>query len=318
LGRAPARGFSGGGEYFGVLGKQGGIMMEKVHYFFDESGEKGFLKADFLKTDIGLIAGIALPSRCIAQFDAEIGMILSKLDLSSADKVHATELFNVGGNIAIRDEVFGYLSTKTEWLLVYEAIYPYGLFKKHSKIKDIIDSNKPINPRVKVSKDQSKMRIYNILLQSVIIQLDQICRIENSTELIMLSDMIDTGIYKEALKTLAYLKERIHTKQIIGFDTIDKKKVSRKIVSEVKNFDATVRHIKTIIVENEPSNMTFAADIIANTLYRHLKDNVVKMNFPKLHGPAILEGFILKDRAACVGENYFTDNFYSPHEIDSQ
>ena len=92
--------------------------MEKVHYFFDESGEKGFIKNGFGKSDIGLIAGIALPSRCVPQLNDELEDIFSKLDSSLSDKMHATELFNDGKNRAVRDELFRYLSKKEEWLLI--------------------------------------------------------------------------------------------------------------------------------------------------------------------------------------------------------
>ena len=60
--------------------------MVSVHYYFDESGKKGFIKEGFNKTDIGLVAGIALPSINVSKFGMPISGILSKLNTSNAKK----------------------------------------------------------------------------------------------------------------------------------------------------------------------------------------------------------------------------------------
>ncbi len=60
--------------------------MEPVSYYFDESGEKGFLDSNFSASDIGLIAGIALPARVVGAFESEANAILSRLDTSGVDK----------------------------------------------------------------------------------------------------------------------------------------------------------------------------------------------------------------------------------------
>jgi len=56
----------------------------------------------------------------------------------------------------------------------------------------------------------------------------------------MVSDHIDSGIHKEALGTLGYLKEKEHCKTVTGFDTHTKKIVSGDILSKVKGIDLTV------------------------------------------------------------------------------
>lgn len=49
--------------------------MEPVRYYFDESGEKGFIDSNFSASDIGLIAGVALPARVIGVFEPEVATI---------------------------------------------------------------------------------------------------------------------------------------------------------------------------------------------------------------------------------------------------
>ncbi len=182
--------------------------MEDVHYYFDESGEKGFVREGFTVEDIGLIAGIALPSRCVSEFEASVSKILSNLNTSDVKKIHSTELFSDEGNIKVRDDLLEYLSKKDEWLLVYEAVYPLGIYQSKERESEIFNKYKPVNPRVKISKNQPKRRIYNYLLEGVIIKLDEMCKIENSQNLVMVSDHIDHRLHKEAIETLGYLKKR--------------------------------------------------------------------------------------------------------------
>lgn len=287
--------------------------MEDVHYYFDESGEKGFVRKDFALSDIGLIAGIALPSRCIPEFESSISKILSKLNTSNVKKIHATELFSDGNNIKVRDELLDYLSKKNEWLLIYEAVYPLGIYQSKKIESEIFNKHKPVNPRVKTSKNSEKSRIYNTLLKGVIIKLDEMCKTEKSPNLLMVSDHIDQGLHKEALETLGYLKIKEHRKTVTGFDTVTNKVVSRDILSKVEGIDVSVKHIDTIIIDSIESPMTIAADIITNTLYRNIK-NVIKTSNEtvRLHSDKALEGYVLKKKIAFIGDDYIMDNLYAP------
>jgi hypothetical protein len=248
--------------------------MEDVHYYFDESGEKGFVREGFAVEDIGLIAGIALPSRCAPEFKVSVSKILSNLNTRDVKKIHSTELFSDEENVKVRNDLLEYLSKKDEWLLVYEAVYPLGIYQSKKRELEIINKHKPINPRVKISKNQQKTRIYNYLLEGVIIKLDEICKIENSQNLVMVSDHIDQRLHKEAKETLDYLKNKEHRKTVTGFDTVTKKVVSGEILSKVEGLDISVKHIDTIVIDSTESSMTITADIVANTLYRHIKSAI--------------------------------------------
>ncbi len=68
--------------------------MTSVHCYFDESGEKGFIKEGFSIDDIGLVAGIALSSKCVPEFESDISDILSKLNTLNLNKIHSTEMFS--------------------------------------------------------------------------------------------------------------------------------------------------------------------------------------------------------------------------------
>lgn len=286
--------------------------MEPVFYYFDESGEKGFLDSNFSALDIGLIAGIALPARVVGAFQAEANAILSRLDTSGVDKEHATELFIDGKNLSVKNELLDFLRNRDEWHLIYEAIYPLGLFKAEESTRNLFAKHKPANPRVKISKNEKRLRIYTALLEGVIVKLDEMCRIEESSELSMISDRLDEGIHKEAIQALDYLKQEVHIQTVSGFDTETKKVVHGKIESRVEGFDVTVRHIAGIKTELTPSCLTIVADVISNTLFRHLRSVVEAIPDIRLHSKAAISGFHLANRIAFIDDNYIVDTLYSP------
>jgi hypothetical protein len=286
--------------------------MESVHYYFDESGEKGFVQEGFNRTNIGLIAGIALPSMYLPEFEETVSDILSKLNTSNSNKTHSTELFDDKENRKVRDELLEYLSKSDGWLLVYEAVYPLGLYQNEKSTADIFNAHKPNNPRVKLSKNSKKCRIYNYLLKGVIIKLDEMCHIEKSTNLVMVSDHIDSGIQKEALEALSYLKEKEHRKTVTGLDTITNKIVSKDILSKVEGMDISVKNVKTIEFDSSESPMTIAADIIVNTLYRHINQKINIHENLRLHSKKALEGYVLQSKVAFVDDNYVMDSLHAP------
>jgi hypothetical protein len=285
--------------------------METIYYYFDESGEKGFVREGFNKTDLGLIAGIALSSKDIPEFETSVSAILSRLNTSDIGKVHSTELFNDEENRQVRDELLEFLSTTDKWLLVYEAIYPLGVYQNKISIDIISNKYKPNNPKVKVSKNPQKMRIYNILLEGIIIQLNKICKIENSSNLVMVSDHIDTGIHKEALKLLGYLKEKEHKNTATGFNTVTNKIVSKNIFTKIKGIDISTKRINTIKVDSTVSSMSLVADIIANTLYYHIKSKIETTETLRLNSPKSIEGYVLNNRVAFLSDNDVTDDLYA-------
>ncbi len=91
------------------------------------------------------------------------------------------------------------------------------------------------------------------------------------------------------------------------------KVVSGDILSKVEGLDISVKHIDTIIIDSTESPMTITADIVANTLYRHIKSAVEATDdILRLHSEKALKGYILKNKAAFLGDDYIMDNLYAP------
>jgi hypothetical protein len=283
--------------------------MEKVHFYFDEAGEKGFLEGDFSPEVFGLIAGVALPTRNVSIMNEELQDIFKDLDCTDVNKIHATEIFKNGGNQKIKDRFFSYMAAKEEWLLVYEAMYPKGYINFNSKLTQ---NNSTENKRYKPSNNPKRERLYNHLLEGVIVKLDEICKTENSTDLLMMTDRIDKQLLKEALNELNYLKQEEHIHTTSAYDTVENKVVFRALTSRVEGFDVTVKNIHTIEIEDTPSYMTLAADIMTNSLYRHLTFKILNRTSIRLHSNHAVEGFELQSRIALTDDNYIMDSLYCP------
>ena len=264
--------------------------MENVHFYFDEAGEKGFLEGDFPNEAFGLVAGIALPTRNVIQMNEEIQEIFKELNCENVEKIHATEIFKDGNNKVIKEKFFSYLTQKEEWLFVYEAMYPKG-YMEFNKTKPVSTLAK--NPRFKRSQNKKKERLYNHLLEGIIVKLDKICNIENSSNLQMITDCIDKKLLKEAMSELEYLKQDEQKSTSSAFDILNNKVVFRTLTSKIEGYDLAIKNINTIEIEEIPSYLTLAADILANALYRHLTFKIAKEGSVRLHSHAAIEGFIL-------------------------
>jgi len=287
--------------------------MQNIHYYFDESGEKGFATAGFTVEDIGLVAGIALPSSDVAGFEADISPILAKADSSHVKKLHAAELFKDGANAAVKDELLNFLSARQGWLLVYEAVYALGLYRDAASSASLVEQHSPKTPRVKVSKNKAQTRIYTELLEGIIVKLDEVCRLEGASTIAMFSDQIDRGIFKEATSRFEGLKKEVHTDKVSGLDTASGKVVRGSVTSQVTGFDNMVRFVTDISTEATTSTMTVVADVISNTLYRQLKATSNAYPGIRLHGHSALDGYALKHRVAFIDDNYIMDTLYGPY-----
>lgn len=288
------------------------MPQEKVHYYFDESGEKGFVSPDCDPVRFGLIAGIAIPSRNMPQIQSKLNALFSKIDMQDFDKMHATEIFANGKNAETRNQLFDLIVKEEELLIICEAAYPKGVANDSEALQEIIESHKPRDPRVKVSKRNQKKRLYNILLEGIIVKLDEMCRIENSTDLIMITDRIDEGIWKEAKAVLEYLSALEHIQIVTGFDPELNKVLKGAIKTKVEGIDISVKHIKSIQIEKNSSSLTLASDIVCNSIYHFLGSKIGAGLYPRLNAKTTFQGFPLADKIPFLDDNYITDSLYAP------
>lgn len=286
--------------------------MSDTHYYFDESGEKGFVSDSHADSDIGLVAGLALPDSQLSVFASKAENLMSKLNEASDEKLHATDIFRDGRNSEIKQEAFSFLAEADNWLLVYEAVYPKGLHMRRVSTDQILSPPDSLRSPIKHSKNPSRERIYTHLVEAVIVKLDEIARMEESNSVVMQTDRIDSGLLKELHATLSDLQSSESTIQVTGYDPEAKKLVQGAITTSVIGFDIAVKHIKEIKTERSESPLTFLADLITNALYRHLKAVIKEKGPIALHSDAAVSDFSLYGKVAFVGENYVPDLLYTP------
>lgn len=286
--------------------------MSDIHYYFDESGEKGHVCDSHADDAIGLVAGLALPDSQLASFTSRAEEFMSKLAVDEGEKLHATEIFRDGRNSEIKQEVFDFLAGADNWTLVYEAVYPKGLYVRKATTEELLQPPSSLRSPVKLSKNPSKERIYTHLVEGAIVKLDEIARMEECVSVVMQTDRIDSGLLKELHAALSDLQSNESTIQVTGYDPEKKAVVRGAITTSVIGFDIAVTHIKEIKTEMSESPLTFLADLVANALYRHLKA-VIKAKGPiALHSNAAVADFPLHNKVAFVGEDYVPDLLYRP------
>jgi hypothetical protein len=291
------------------------MSQEKVYFFFDESGKTGFANSNRNPLDFGLIAGIATPERNTVKLESKLKIIFSKINTQGLKKMHATEIFVNGKNSEIRKQLFKLILEEPELLIIYEGVYQKGVaYYNNENIKKIMDTNKPKNSKVKIPVNNKKESLYSNMLIGIIIKLDEMCRLENSSELVMFSDNMDKKIFKRAKKLLDYLRENEHVKIISGFDKGSNKVVKKTLTTKVEGLDINVKYIKSIeIAEKNFPNLIIASDIICNSIYRFLKCQInTEASIPRLNAEVTFEHFILKNKLPFLYDNYIMDNLYSP------
>jgi hypothetical protein len=293
------------------------MALEPAAFYFDESGEKGFVADNYDPHEFGLVAGIALPAAEVAGITAQLDPILSKVQLADGDKLHATDIFKGGANTKVRDEIYTFLLKHPGWVIIYEAVYAAGLFNRQSHNEELASTVRPLNPAVKLSGNNLRSRIYTELMEGIFIKLDEWCVNQGNSHIRLVTDRIDQGIAAELAALKAYLEEREHTHTVTGFDTRTKTVVSGTVTSCISNFDNRVKYLKRIEVETAPSTMTVVADLIANSLQYQLRMKIAANSDLRLHSHAALEGYPLADRVAFIDDGYLMDTLYAPPKKDT-
>jgi len=128
----------------------------------------------------------------------------------------------------------------------------------------------------------------------------------------MISDRLDEGIHKEALEMLDHLKQEVRAQRTSGFDTETKQVVYGEVEYRAEGFDIAIRHISGIETESTPSCLAIVADVISNSLFRHLRSMIEASPDIRLHSKAAASDFSLSSRIAFLDDNYIVDTLYSP------
>lgn len=284
-------------------------------YYFDETADQGYVDKTSSLDEYGLLAGWAFPDRNKALFEAKLAPVLSHLSSCDYQKLHCTELFKADANSSLRDGLYRLLLNMQEYVIIHEGAYPLGVKQQEQVANDILRAHPQRVPdHIRVNKHQDRTRLYTELLTGVIIKLDELAIVEGESHVYMISDRIDKAVQEEAKQLLEYLSLSKHPVIAKAYDMNEKRPLKRTMEIEITSPDIRTKidRVKSISYVDEVTPLTFIADFICFELLRHFRR---KMNHERpinFQSPEVLEGFLLKEKIAFLGDDYFTDLIFRP------
>jgi Protein of unknown function (DUF3800) len=281
------------------------------NFYFDESGYKGYLQEEPNHNDFCLIAGLLISKTDESSILAKLTDLFSSIEINKGEKLHATDIFKDGKNSDIKKKFLDFIKGESKIHIFHSAVYCIGVYNDRVFTQNILDRNKidkPSNP-IKTSLNKKKENVYHIPFTNIIIKLDEFCD-NDCSKLNLITDRIDESIEKESKKVINEINENESRTIYKGFDTRNQTVVSKTLTINIKGFEMGVNHIKELTIDHQNSNLTIAADIIVNLIYRHLKSKIENGFDKGLNGNDIFENFELKEKIVFLDDNSLTDKLY--------
>ncbi|HHF3021333.1 TPA: hypothetical protein ACPJ0R_004378 [Vibrio diabolicus] len=248
--------------------------MEKLILVVDESGAKGYAdQKENYSGETGVIAGFVFPESEYEQHKTELDNIRNSH--SSDGKLHITDL-EPDAQKSLRDDIIHYLEAN-EVVCVFEAMYVEGL---HHISEESRSRHQAIRQQLKSNIKRSTNEKYELLHEKLFVGVfgkalafSQDC-LENCTYISVITDNIDDPVIKKISKGIDELlgcKEPKVTKST-GFDPVKKEVVTGTITSTIHDPSGILGDYSSIgyAIEKEDSAFTLVADVLANSIYRHL------------------------------------------------
>jgi hypothetical protein len=288
--------------------------MTDVLVYFDESGDKGYLRKKPGPNQFCLLAGIAFPERNKNSLKQVLEEILSEIDEDGIDKCHAYEIFAEGKNQDLKQRVFNFILNEPELLIFHSAIPSKGLYQYRKFIDDLIEDLRKSrrNTHIKYSGENNpkKEDIYHQVLLPFLMKIDEMCRIEGS-EAMLLTDKIDSRKLKKSRELITMLSRNKKIEKQTGYDTRKDEVVEGSVITSVEGFDAAINSIKGFETVPKKEPFCLMADIVTNSIYRHLNWKREQDEAINLNGEEIFEDFELKEKIAFLDDNSMIDKLYN-------
>ncbi len=292
-----------------------------VFFYFDESGVKGYTDSEPTESDFGIIGGFAFDASNFVRLQQEAEKILGsfiKICVQNGIKAHSTDAASCVVE-AVRDEFFLARKSVREFfaheqiIILYAAIHARGFFYEQQGLKDI--RKKALAARtsqIEITSHDHREMLYEALFDDLLVQLEGFNRDENRRRMVIVSDVVDNGIAKKLQHRMEELSKNKLVRVVKGWNPTVKKAYKAEIAVEPVNYDLTVRSIQELVIDNNNSPLTVAADFLCNDLYRQIRSKIETDFQVGLHSDRVLEGYPLSWKVAFVGGNDFNDFRYSP------
>ena len=251
--------------------------MKTIYLICDESEAKGYSdKQEKYPGEVGVIAGFVFPEKHLNEIRSDLEKITSSFFMEG--KRHITDM-SPDDQERIRNDLFPYLK-KRNILCLYEAIHSEGLHRFHKTMNNL--NNKAKEQRrseIKLSNNQTKELLQEQLFQGLFGKAVELCTdYEGKTfRLKVITDTIDAYIkkcFEKSAKEFLSVGNNVKVKNVTGYDPVKKDVRKGKITSKVEDPNNLMGDFSGVqfTIEIQDSCLTFAADVIANSISHHFKN----------------------------------------------
>lgn len=293
-------------------------MADYVAYV-DESGCK--LKATTAPaddSDLGVAVAVVLPQGDNASFATAIR---ERLPSPLTENSHITD-WDADSQCAAREAVFSAAKDRRTTIL-YEAITAEGFHHSQHVVPEETkrQAKAAVRGPVKVGDSHDNPQAHAELLANVMSKVralvsdweTRVNRPPTAAHITFIVDQVDAPILAAAKALMAEIDSAGSTRveRVTGFDTVKKAIVEGAIVSRIGGLDELPLPRYSVEVGSKSNPGIFAADVIANALYRHIRSVVATQKRKvRLNQSEAVAGFALQDRIAGFSDSDASDILY--------
>ena len=285
--------------------------------FVDESGARGYSRKLTPARDheLGLVCALLVPAPRVEEFrDAFRPGYQRFLDaMPEGAKLHITDAFASGNERwatvarSVRSE-FHKLIGDLEIPVIYEARRLAVDRKSHELTEALISRAKATSRSpVAVSDRPSQSTVEESLLVGLSLKLDAFCEDAERQQIDLLFDALDgkvAQLYRAHIERTRNIGKSTCT--VKGWNRETKSRVEAQLSCEAHaSFTLNTRFLGELVVAGKADPLVLAADIVANSLYNHLKR--LSPAAP-LNNPASIDGWNLEERVYGTMDNAISDN----------
>jgi hypothetical protein len=281
--------------------------MNEVIFVCDESGAKGFAdKSEQTAREIGLVAGVIVPRAAEAAVRGKMATIAANCPPSADGKLHITGLGEADSE-TLRKAVFQLI--KDHGLsCVYSATATEGFhssFEQFKTAEAVSAAAKPahiVDRSPKLKPGRLHAELFQGAFGVVIAWCEDQYGEKAETTVHVRTDPVEEAILREFRTMAGELTSASldQTEQLEFYDKAAKKPLSAMVEVKFKGGEAygPATHIKfTVQVDNDAA-FTLLGDVVANSLFDHIKKKFAAGEIDDLHGPDAvnehdLAGFIV-------------------------
>lgn len=254
--------------------------MNKLYLICDESGAKGFSDIDEqFEGEFGIFAGYFLTDKNYEKMKLEFQSIYEKY-LTNNGKLHITDLDSTSQE-TLRNDVFS-LIANNNLIIVYEAISVRGYKLNSDMISQIRNENiDNLKDKFSFSKNIDVSRLHTDLFagifgKSIAFGLDNFGEKEQ-LNVEVITDKMDKKIKKEfEHKAQELIAPFPSSSKIKAFDKSAKKPLAKEITFNSPQLQNDAISKVKFQIKVQDDALTLIADIIANSLYYFIKEEIVK------------------------------------------